>query len=115
MMIENELQKKYRQYYCKSQLMIWLEGRGNSSDIALKYNLSFDDTAVQHQLVFRYPLNYKNSFVKLLRENEQDTGYLSEGLIATYPVRVLEKQYMRYVAEVLPDKLMKLKFKDTDI
>lgn len=49
MMIENELQKKYRQYYCKSQLMIWLEGRGNSSDIALKYNLSFDDTAVQHQ------------------------------------------------------------------
>ena len=115
MMIENELQKKYRQYYCKSPLMIWLEGRGNSSDIALKYNLSFDDTAVQHQLVFRYPLNYKNSFVKLLRENEQDTGYLSEGLIATYPVRVLEKQYMRYVAEVLPDKLMKLKFKDTDM
>ena len=59
-------------------------------------------------------MNYKNSFVKLIRENEQDTGYLSEGLINTYPVSALKKQYAKYVSKVLPRKLLDLKFRDTD-
>ena len=113
-MIENEFQKKYRRYYSKSPFMIWLEGRGHASDIASYYKLSFNNDIVQHYPVFRYPLNYKNSFVKLIRENEQDTGYLSEGLITTYPVSALKKQYAKYVSKMLPRKLLDLKFRDTD-
>ena len=59
-------------------------------------------------------MNYKNSFVKLIRENEQDTGDLSEGLITTYPVSALKKQYAKYVSKVLSRKLLELKFRDTD-
>ena len=74
----------YDKYCKKSPLCIRLQNRGCS--IVKAYNLKFEKDFMTESIEPEQCLNYPNSFIEVIRENEQFKSYIDEGLIKTYPL-----------------------------
>ena len=74
----------YNKYYKKSVICMQLQNRGCS--IVKAYDMKFDREFITECIEPEQCLNYPNSFVEVIRENEQLKSYIDEGLIETYPL-----------------------------
>lgn len=72
----------YHKYYKKSPICMQLQNRGCS--IVKAYDMKFDREFISKCIEPEQCLNYPNSFVEVIRENEQLKSYIDEGLIETY-------------------------------
>lgn len=103
-----ELMAKYRAYYNKSCLAMTVESIPPPSK---RFSLSFKESPTQNSSWPRYPLNYPQSLVHLVRESSFDQGYaaLEEGLITTYPFSAFSKWYRTWCEEHLSKDLLQVK------
>ena len=97
----------YNKYYKKSTICMQLQNRGCS--IVKAYDMKFDREFITECIEPEQCLNYPNSFVEVIRKNEQLKSYIDEGLIETYQLENTVKWHQQQCKKHLTKKQLESK------